>query len=212
MRAGVFAQKIAGLMSVMGLGLMLSGCLETLPQPAAEAKQQSQAAIAPRPGVSPSGASIAFVSLAGAPDDVRKALGDAMTGQVAQHKLVLASSDSANYLVRGNISAFVGGRNTHIAFVWDIYGADKSFRHRLEDSIVLPATAQDSWSLVSAQVIAEIAARSGRELSAYLTHTPEAIAAAKTGGAIAGVAGRAGTTASGRVAVGQPALGFAPIR
>ena len=221
MRLAVHSRKWTAIALTLGLSLALGGCLETLPQPAAKAKPETISSIAPRPGVSPSGASISFVSLAGAPDNVRKQLGDAMTGQVNQRNLSLAGAQSAHYLIRGSISATAGGQVTRISYVWDIYDARKRFRQRLQDSVVIAAVAQDGWSLVDAKVTADIAARSVRELSAFLSHTPEAIAAAKSSGATKPAspgqvaAAVKATGAVVRSATSQPGvqlLSYAPLR
>ena len=159
----------------------------------------AQSVIAPMPGISPAGARIAFAGLGGAPEVVRKAMSDAMTAEVAARKLTLASPESAHYLIRGNISVYPAGKGTEVAWVWDVYDARKKFRHRLTDSLVLPTVAEDGWSLVTDQHIANIASRSARDIAAYMTHTPEAIAASGKGSAATG----------NRV---SPALGYAPLR
>ena len=219
MRFAAFTHKWTGLAVVFGLCGVLSGC-DTLPQPAGAAPQQAHASIAALPGVSPSGVTIAFVSLAGAPDNVRQKLGEAMTAQVASRQLALADTQTAHYLIRGSISAFSEAKATRIAVVWDIYDSTKRFRHRLQDTVLIPAVAQDGWSLVDAKVADEIAARSVGELSAYLSNTPEAIAASRSFAGANGAVASAATPIPASTAIvetstsGQAAsaIGYAPLR
>ncbi len=192
-------RRIAASAAATALSLVLGGCVETVTAPVATVEPSAvQSVIAPMPGISPSGARIAFAGLGGAPEAVRKAMSDAMTAQVAARKLTLASPESAHYLIRGNISVYPAGKGTEVAWVWDVYDAQKKFRHRLTDSLTLPAVAQDGWSLVTQQHVSNIASRSARDIAAYLTHTPEAISASGKGSAATG--NRA-----------TPALGYAPL-
>jgi hypothetical protein len=192
--------RIAVCTAAIALSLVLGGCVETMTAPVASVEQSSaQSVIAPLPGISPSGAKIAFAGLAGAPESIRKAMSDAMTAEVAARKLTLATPYSAHYLIRGNISVYPAGKGTEVAWVWDVYDARKKFRHRLTDSLTLPAVAQDGWSLVTQQHVADIATRSARDIAAYMTHTPEAIAAS----------GKSGTASANRA---TQALGYAPLR
>jgi len=222
MRFGYRAAALASRLSVgFALVATLSGCVEVLPQPESRSRQPAHASITPRPGVSPSGASIAFVGLAGAPETVRKLLGEAMTGEVNGRKLVLADVTEAKYIIRGNISAYTAGKSTQVAFVWDIYGADKRFRHRLQDVITISRIAAESWSVVDERVTREIASRSAGQIAAFLTHTPEAIAKAGKAAVAGAPAVRPNASAGGtrggaviRTSSGgnvQP-LGYAPAR
>lgn len=196
--------------------LGLAGCNETGLQATVE-KPAPRTQFAARPGVSPAGASIAFISLAGAPDSVRKQLGDKMTVALAKYRVRLASMDKADYLIRGHLTSFTTGRSTRVAFIWDVYGADKRRKRRLDDDIIVRRAVANPWSLVSDKIIATIAERSSRTIAAYLTYTPEAIAAAKGGRRSANRAKvsrlRVGQPDKPLIAASRfPALGFAPIQ
>ncbi len=212
--------SILKLTAVLVAATLLSACVEeTAPQLTAAAPQQAAPAITPRPGVSPAGAPIAFVSLAGAPDSARKLLGDAMTSALITRQVKLAGQESAKYLVQGHLIAVPGEKSTAFSWIWDIYGADRQRRHRLEDGVTIPAAAADPWSLFSDKVAAEIANKSAQELAAYLTHTPEAIAAAKSapaGSPAPRVPAATATVATGPANTGLPgsgpALGYSPLR
>ena len=212
MKARTSLQKTVEIAAALMLAASLGACVETLPQPVAETKAQVQNSITPRPGVSPSGASIAFAGLAGAPDNVRKLLGDAMTAEVRARKLTLGRVEDGNYVIRGSASAFVTGKSTQIIYVWDIYGADKQFKHRLQDSVTVKKVVENGWSLVNEKVAGAIAARSVREISAYLTHTPEAIAGSKTTAVPVATAGGEGPIVQTSASLGAGTLSYSRLR
>jgi hypothetical protein len=72
-----------------------------------------------------------------------------------------------------------------LAYVSDVFDAKKSRTQRLGDDIVLKGTAGDPWSLVDDKAVEAIAARSADDLAAFLSNTPEAIAAASAPPAVA---------------------------
>ncbi len=64
--------------------------------------------------------------------------------------------------------------------MWDIYDRSNHRAQRLNDEIALKGAAADPWSLVDGAALSALASRSARELAAYLSNTPEALAAAAT--------------------------------
>ncbi|MGE3644225.1 MAG: hypothetical protein AB7F96_10260 [Beijerinckiaceae bacterium] len=132
----------------MASAVLLSGCLETVSQPQARVEAAQQFSIAPRAGVSPGGATIAFLPLKAAPEAFRRQLGDAMTAEVARNRMRLAAPASANYLIQGHILPFPAEKATPVAIIWDIYGADRRHRYRVEDRLVIPGVSPDGWSLL----------------------------------------------------------------
>lgn len=205
------ATRLAG--SVLAAALLAACVGETTPDVTARMDEAPVSQpIAPRPGVSPAGATLAFVSLAGAPDAIRQRMGAAMTSAIATRQIKLAAQSEANYLVQGHLIAVPQAKTTVFAWKWDVFGADRTRRARIEDGLTVQGTSADPWSLLSEQAATEIANRSARELAAFLTHTPEAIAAAKQGGAPTTsqpvpAAGAAVAAASAPA----PALGYSPL-
>ena len=92
--------------------------------------------------------------------------------------VALTDRGHARYLARGYISAFPVDGGARLTYVWDIYDRTNHRAQRLNDEIALKGAAADPWSLVDAAALSALAARSAGELAAYLSNTPEAMAAA----------------------------------
>ncbi len=198
------ARRTLGFAVAGALALVQAACTDTLPQLQANAPEaQVQGRIAARPGVSPSGATVAFVNVSGAPDTVAARFATAMSQALGARKISPEDAGKANYLIRGHLTAVSGDGGTIIAYVWDIYGSDRRRRQRLEDEIAVKGQASDPWSLVDEKVLSSIAGRSADDIAAFLTNMPEAIAAS-------GAGARTGAQAS-LPAPSQP-LAYAPIR
>lgn len=185
------------------LALALAGCVETLPQLQANAPDQPAATrIPPRPGVSPAGATVAFIDLGGAPNQVGQRFAASMARALGARQIASEDPGKAHYLVRGHMSAYATEGGTAIAYVWDIYDSRRRRLQRLEDEIVVKGAPQDPWAAADDKTLATIAGRSADELAAFLTHTPEA------GGAPAvSIA-----PAADGPAPGGSALSYAPLR
>ncbi|MDB5571258.1 MAG: hypothetical protein JWN93_2441, partial [Hyphomicrobiales bacterium] len=147
-----------------------------MPQIAAEAPAPVQR-ISARPGVSPSGATVAFTSLDGPPAQVANRFHAAMSGALASRDVATAGSATANYLVQGHLGAWPGEKGVTIAWVWDVFDSRKQRLQRMEDEILV-GQAGDPWAAATEAVLASVAARSADELAAFLSNTPEALAAA----------------------------------
>jgi hypothetical protein len=79
-----------------------------------------------------------------------------------------------------HLTAYPAGNDaTSLAYVSDIFDARKNRAQRLGDDIVLKGAAADPWSLVDDKAVEAIAARSAEDLAAFLSNTPEAVAAAR---------------------------------
>lgn len=169
--------------------LGLSGCGETLPELVAAApelagqKAGAELAAAPRltalPGVSPSGATIAFISLDGPTPLAASRLHNAMSRALAASDVATAPSASAKYLVQGHLSAWRTGNGVAISWVWDVYDSSRRRLHRLEDRIEVAAAGVDPWSSLDGAALESVASGAARELAAFLSNTPEAAVAAK---------------------------------
>jgi hypothetical protein len=149
-------------MAMLALCLGLTGCGEALPGLVASAPASGQSVELARPGltaapgISPAGATLAFISLDGPDPAAAGRLYGAMSRALAAHDVTTAPSASANYLVQGHMSAWRTDKGIAISWVWDVYNSSRRRLHRLEDQVEA-ATAQ--------------------ELAAFLSNTPEAAAA-----------------------------------
>jgi hypothetical protein len=157
------------------LALSLGGCADTAgPAPGATAQS-----VALRPsGYSPHPAALAVTQMEGAPTPLQSQFMALFNADVAQDDVALTDSSSARYLARGYISAFPVDGGAKLTYVWDIYDRANHRAQRLNDEIALKGSAADPWSLVDAAALQALAARSAGELAAYLSNTPEALAAA----------------------------------
>lgn len=178
---GARARKLvaARSMAVTILACALGGCVETvdtLQTASIAASQPSQMPM--RAGVSPSGATVAFASIEGPPPALSASFADQLAAAAASRDIVTTDPQSADYLVRGYLTAYPVPEGTAIAFVWDVFDSQKRHTRRVDDTITLQGSAGDLWSLADATVMASVAARSADDLAAFLSNTPEAIAAA----------------------------------
>ncbi|MGP8232207.1 MAG: hypothetical protein ACLQL2_06000 [Methylovirgula sp.] len=199
--------------TALACGLGLGGCVEDAaqapPPPAAPPADN----IARRPDVSPAGATVGIASVGGAPGSLDDKFQAMFTAAAKRGDVSVSDGGDPNYLVRGYLSAYPEGDNTTaVSYVLDIFDAKKQRTQRVGDEIVVRGQAPDSWSLVSDDVLAAVAAKSAADLAAVMTNTPEAIAAnAAPGAAAAQVATNASSQpADGRTVVAATATPPAP--
>ena len=131
----------------------------------------------PESSGSPRGAGVAIVSLDGAPDDVTARFSAALEGAAKDRDITIADEKQARYVVRGYLTAYPVEGGTAFSYVWDVFVGEKGRSQRVSDALVVKGTAQDPWSLVDDKVLSDLVARSSDDLAAYLSNTPEAVAA-----------------------------------
>ncbi|HUO54576.1 MAG TPA: hypothetical protein VMU18_07540 [Rhodoblastus sp.] len=154
----------------------LSGCNDSLHQSTLAA--QSHDAQVLSSGYSPRPAAVAVTQMEGAPAPLKSQFMAYFNADAAREDVALTDTAGARYLARGYISAFLVDGGAKLTYVWDIYDRTNRRAHRLNDEIALKGAAADPWSLVDSSALAALAAQSANELAAYLSTTPEALAAA----------------------------------
>ena len=166
---------LAGLCLLAG-PLVLGGCVDNAADlaPNAEARHQ----LARREGVSIAEASVAIVSVEGAPAAVAAKFRQALEREARSHDIAIAAPSKARYLVRGYLSADLASDGASVEYVWDVFTADKQRAQRLNDVIAVPGSGDDPWAIVGDAALASVAAKSADDLAAYLSYTPEAAAVA----------------------------------
>ena len=174
---------ISRIVSCVGLALALAGCSETVGQGSLASSAQAVANVMQPSGFSPRPATLAVTQTEGAPNALQSQYMALFNADVAARDVALTDQAGARYLARGYISAFPVDGGARLTYVWDIYDRTNHRAQRLNDEIALKGTAPDPWSLVDTAAIAALAARSASDLAAYLSNTPEAMAAAATGAA-----------------------------
>lgn len=160
---------------------LLSGCVEQVAdlQASSAVALPTPSTIVRRADVSPRGAVVALASIDGPPDAVVTRFAQALVAQAATRDIVLGDVAKARYLVRGYVTAYAVEGGTAFGYVWDIFETGKARAQRLTDAVVIKETnATDAWSLATDAMLTGLAAKSTEELAAFLSNTPEAIAAA----------------------------------
>ena len=69
-------------------------------------------------------------------------------------------------------------RRRALEYVWDVFNKDKQRTQRVDDVLDVKGEGADPWRIVDEAALASVAAKSADDLAAYLSNTPEAVAAA----------------------------------
>lgn len=204
--------RTAALLSCMGFS-GLAGCVDTVGSINAAGPAETSTAptrLAARPGVSPRPATIAFASFDGLPGSLAARFTSALQSQAAARDIVVTDAGSARYVVRGYLGVRPAQTGAEIGYVWDVFDAEHHRAQRMEDRIGLDGVSPDLWNRVDDKVLQALAQRSADDMAAFLTNTPEAIAAASDGANRVATAPDAGSATSASAASARPALAYAP--
>ena len=156
--------------------LTLAGCADVAGEAAPNVDSHPQ--FARRGDASIAGATVAFVSIEGAPTELSARFSENLAQAAAARQIAVAPTATAHYLVRGYLSALPARNGATIDFVWDVFTPDKRRAQRLSDSIAVRGSGDDPWAMVSEEALDNVAARCADDLAAYLSNTPEAAPAA----------------------------------
>jgi sugar phosphate isomerase/epimerase len=117
---------------------------------------------------SPEGVPVALESIDGAPAKVQTALIDELATAASDRKVELVgSSAQARYRVRGYISTETTEGETKVAYVWDVFDAQKRRAKRLAGSSPV-SVASGSISSIDKETLAKLAAASMDEIAEFL--------------------------------------------
>lgn len=142
-------------------------------------------ASAPR-NVSAPGVPIAVESIAGAPDTVTTNFSSALASEASARQVELVGgSDKARYRVRGYLSAQpTDDGSTALAFVWDVFDAQKKRAQRVQGASVARAKAgSDPWAGVDQTVVAKAASESMDAIAGFLSTSTSSAAPSPASGA-----------------------------
>lgn len=156
----------------LAAALALGGCVETAGELAASPEGSMQ--FVRRPDASMAGATLAIMSVEGAPDALAQQFDQSLDGAASERQIAMAPPTSAKYLVRGYLSASLVKDGASVDVVWDVFTADKQRAQRLSDTLIVRGSGDDPWAMVSSAALDSIAAKSADDLAAYLSNTPEA--------------------------------------
>jgi predicted small secreted protein len=166
---------------------LLAGCNETTSSLREPIKAAASAPVR-NPNASPRGASVALnlTGVESVPPAVVSRFSEALAHAADVREVEVVDPKLAKYFVQMHLTAYPAGNGaTALAYVSDIFDGKKNRAQRLGADIVLKGTAADSWSLVDDRAVEAIAARSADDLAAFLSNTPEAVAAASAPPAVA---------------------------
>jgi hypothetical protein len=111
---------------------------------------------------------VAFESIDGPPEAVFQKLVLRLTEEAGtRHVAVVSRDDAAQYRVRGYISAHVQGRKTTLAWVWDVFDADRHRMMRIAGEVP-GATSQRAWAAADDEVIRRMAHDGVERLAVFL--------------------------------------------
>jgi hypothetical protein len=120
------------------------------------------------------GASISFESIDGAPPEVSRKLVEALAAEAAPRQVnVVARSATPDFRIRLYLAANKEGGRSQIAWVWDVYDAQKRRAARLTgEEAASAARGRDPWTAADTEVLRRIARASVNQLVAMLEAGP----------------------------------------
>jgi hypothetical protein len=153
----------------------LSACNDVATNPPSA---DGQAQFVRRDDANLAGATVAIVSVEGAPADRAAHLSQSLADAAATQKIAIVSPAKARYLVRGYVTASPIEGGAEVDLVFDVFTPDKHRAQRLSDAIAVRGSGEDAWATIDDAALDSIAAKSADDLAAYLSNTPEAAPAA----------------------------------
>jgi hypothetical protein len=143
------------LCTIFGCALMTAGCSSSGPLVLGAASRGAQ--------------TVAFDSIDGPPETVFHKLvlqltEEARTRQVA----VVSREEPAQYRIRGYLAAHVRRNRTTIAWVWDIYDAERQRAMRLSGEVPGASPEDKAWAAADDQAIGRMARDGMDRLAAFL--------------------------------------------
>ena len=124
------------------------------------------------------GATVAIVSVDGAPSDLSARFRQSLNEAAAARRIASAPPAKARYLVRGYLTASPIEGGAEVDVVWDVFTPDKKRAQRLSDAIAVKGSGDDAWGMIDDAALNSVAAKCADDLAAYLSNTPEAAPAA----------------------------------
>jgi hypothetical protein len=210
-RFSALLRGFAPLAGACAIALSLAGCNDRVSPTvvSAESAQLVPSGYSPRP------ATVAVTAMEGAPSPLQSQFMAFFDADAAKADVALTDPARARYFAKGYLSAFLVDGGAQLTHVWDIYDHNNHRAERLKNDVVIRGSADDPWRLVDANALAALAARSAGDLAAFLSNTPEALAAAPKPAAVA--AQNAGDAARSVAPPAAPApehqaLSYAPDR
>jgi hypothetical protein len=149
----------------------LGGCLDVAGDPP---NPDARPGFVRRDDANMAGATLAVVSVEGAPADLTEQFNQRLAEAEAARQIAVAAPAKARYLVRGYLTASLIEGGAAVDIVWDVFTPDKQRVQRLSGAIAVKGSGDDAWAMVSDAALDSVAAKCADDLAAYLSNTPEA--------------------------------------
>ncbi len=172
--AAAFRAFASSLFILLG-GAALSGCNDVAANPPSA---EAQAQFVRRDDANMPAATVAIVSVDGAPADLSAHFTQSLDEAAAARRIAVVDPPKARYLVRGYLTASPIEGGTEVDLVWDVFTPDKKRAQRLSDAVAVRGAGDDAWAMIGDAGLDSVAAKSADDLAAYLSNTPEAAPAA----------------------------------
>ncbi|MGU3496626.1 hypothetical protein ACLBXM_21510 [Xanthobacteraceae bacterium A53D] len=142
--------------ALLGVGLALAGC------------QTDGSGVASSSGSN--GRALAFESIDGPPKDKFETLVTHLASQAEQKQVsVVSRAQPAGYRVRGYLSVHTERGKTQVAYVWDVFDADKQRVARISGEESTKAVKGNAWSVLDDAMLQRIAGDTIASLSQTLS-------------------------------------------
>ncbi|MBM3528302.1 MAG: hypothetical protein FJX62_09425 [Alphaproteobacteria bacterium] len=152
--------------------------------------------IAAAAGVS-SGPTVTFESIDGPPAEVFDRLVSAMADEAGTRQVAVVSRNArADYRVRGYLTAAVSRGQVSLAWVWDVYDANRRRVQRFGGEEAVGGNHRDGWSAADHAVLRRIARAGMERLDAFLRTPPRPAPSEPARTAVASAAGETPRTAT----------------
>ena len=135
-----------------------------------------------RVDVSPRGATVALASMDGLPPTLSTRFLDAIVAEARSRDMTFAEPGMAHYQARVYLSAYPVAEGTALAYVWDVFQGGQARVQRLSETVLVKTVQnaeRDPWGQIDDSVLTQLAIKAADNLAAFLSTTPQAVAAVK---------------------------------
>ncbi|MGB0084869.1 MAG: hypothetical protein WBP94_05790 [Rhodomicrobiaceae bacterium] len=121
---------------------------------------------------------VAFAPVIGAPAKVSSKMNESLAAAAGQKNIRVASSQDAEYTIRGYLVAAADAKGTKLSYIWDITDKSGKRAKRLQgDELIEGKKGGDPWALVDDAAIQRISAKTADEISSWMSTGGTATAA-----------------------------------
>ncbi len=124
---------------------------------------------APQQPAQPQTKPIAFAPVIGAPAKVSSKMNETLTASATQKKINIASSQDAEYTIRGYLVAQADAKGTKLSYIWDITDKNGKRSKRIQgDELIEGKKGGDPWQLVDDAAIERISGKTTDQILAWM--------------------------------------------